>query len=63
MVDALNNVTVKMPLKSFLNTELIFNLHLSKIIFHKKAIERKIYCLWKSLFKMFIQLQYFEACL
>lgn len=42
---------------------MIFNSQLSKIVVHKKEIESKLCCLWKSLFKRFFQLQYIEACL
>lgn len=43
--------------------QMIFNTQLSKIVVHKKEIESKLCCLWKSLFKRFFQLQYIEACL
>lgn len=42
---------------------MIFNTQLSKIVVHKKEIESKLCCLWKSLFKRLFQLQYIEACL
>lgn len=56
VVDALSDVTVRMPLKSFVNIQVIFNMLFCKIIFHKKEIESKLYCLRKSLFKRFFQL-------
>lgn len=42
---------------------MISNTQLSKIVAHKKEIESKLCCLWKSLFKRFFQLQYIKACL
>lgn len=63
MLFALSDVIVGMPLKSFVSIQMIFNTQLSKIVVHKKEIESRLCCLWKSLFKRFFQLQYIEACL